>query len=67
MFEPLIPRVLNWQPTKCLLFQDGRACEIDTMIDQATDFCEMLRVVFMRALKEKEQSAGLFGDMRYDM
>lgn len=66
MFEPLIPRVRNWKPTKRLLFQDGRACEIGTTIYKATDFRETLRVVFMRALKEDEQSAGLFGDMRYD-
>ena len=28
MFEPLISRVRNWRPTKRLLFQDGRTCEI---------------------------------------
>ena len=39
---------------------------IGTTIYKATDFRETLRVVFMRALKENEQSAGLFGDMRYD-
>lgn len=66
MFEPLIRRVGNWKPTKRLLFQDNRACEIGTTIYRATEFRETLRVVFMRALKENEQSRGIFGDMRYD-
>jgi hypothetical protein len=66
MFEPLIRRVHNWKPSKRLLFQDGRACEIGTTIYRATEFKETLRVVFMRALKENEQSSGLFGDMRYE-
>ena len=66
MSDPLIRRVTNWRPTKRLLFHDGRACELGTTLYRPTDFREVLRVVFMRALKPREQAAGLFGDMRYD-
>ena len=66
MFEPLLGRVSHWHKTKTVLFYDGRECEIGSCIYRPKACRETLRVVFIRALRPKEQEKALFDDARYD-
>lgn len=66
MFEPLLRRVNHWNKTKTVTFFDGRDCEIGSCIYRPKDCRETLRVVFIRAIRPKEQDKALFDDVRYD-
>lgn len=66
MADPLIPRVKHWKATKDVSFYDGRPCEIGHTIYWPKGGKKLLRVIFIRALKEKEQRHGLFGDERWE-
>lgn len=66
MFEPLLGRVNHWTKAKKIVFHDGRACELGSCLYQPKGCRETLRVVFMRAIRPKEQDRALFNDVRYD-
>jgi hypothetical protein len=66
MYEPLVARVTKWERTKKVTFYDGRDCEIGSCIYRPKACRETLRVVFIRAMKPKEQDRALFDDARYD-
>jgi hypothetical protein len=66
MYEPLLGRVKHWTKAKKVLFHDDRDCEVASSVYYPKSSREALRVVFMRALKEGEQTAALFSDARYN-
>ena len=66
MYSPLIPRVSKWSSAKKIRFHDGRDCEIGQTFYWPRRSKKMVRVVFLRAVKEGEQKKGLFGDVQYD-
>lgn len=66
MAAPLISTVKHWKKAKDIAFYDGRSCEIGHTIYWPEHGKELLRVIFIRALKDKEQSRGLFGDEQWE-
>jgi hypothetical protein len=66
MWAPILSRVKRWKRSKHVKFHDDRDVDVGETIYFPKKGREILRVVFIRALKPKEQSQGLFGDVRYD-
>jgi hypothetical protein len=66
IYDPLIRRVKNWERTSRVKFRDGRSCEIGSTVYKPKEGTQILRVVFIRALKEGEQRRALFNDAQFD-